>query len=174
MSDISVEGYVNRITNAPDVATVDAAFDEIGKLSASDRKRVIDAVEKKAVQEITRGMSGPEMAQIRMVIELMEELKDTPQGKLMKAQFEQADGLDEGLAIAQVFLNLHREKGEGADPVVKAYVEEAAKLTDEEFHSTFGLLKIAVSTMDRAQAENKPAPPANPFRKNAGSKGFGL
>lgn len=161
------DSYVNRIAQARTVVDVDAVFDEIAALPAAESKAVTDAVEAFAVKDFSDGFKAAERAQLRMVLDVLEEVKDTPQGKMILAQLEaQEDMAEEGRSLGQVMLRLHQAKGDEAHKVVRTYAEEASKLSDEEYGTTYGLLKIVVKVEDRLAAEDKPSPTRpNPFRK---------
>ncbi len=172
MTDTPSNLFLNRLGSAKDVATVDTLFDEIDTLAPADKKKVLDDVEAYTVDDFQKGLKPAELSQLQMVIEILDQAKDTPQGKLILSQLEAQGFGEEGRVLAQVILRLHQAKGDDAHTVVKTYVSEAAKLTDEEFGTTFGLLKLMVNVDEKLKAESKPAVRGNPFRKKDGPGGL--
>lgn len=172
MSQFDPNEYVTLLMGAGTLEEVDAAFDKIAELPEADAKQAVDAIEASFSEHFMRGLRAGELAQMKMVLELIEQAKDTPQGKLIRAQLDSQGGelLEEGRAISQIVLRVHEAKGDTASAFTKAYVAEAAKLSDEEYGTGYGILKVMVGVADKMLAESKPAP-ANPFRKPSAPKG---
>lgn len=166
MTDTQPNIFLSRLNDCKDAGAVDKLFTEINALPKDQRGPVLDAIEAFAVRETIAGHERPqELAQVRMIIEVLEGAKGTPQGKIILAQLEAQGFGEESLAISQIMLNLHQAKGDDAHKGVKIYVEEAAKLSDEEYGTTFGQLKLMMAAGDRIAALDKPAPArGNPFR----------
>ena len=170
MSEFNPDDYVSELDGAKTPEAVDAVFAKMALLPEADRKAALDAVEQYAVADWNKGLPKTgEMAQLKMVIEILEEAKDTPQGKMILASLEGQVDAVEGPALAQIILNIHRERGENAAPFIKTYAAEAAKLSDEDFGTTFGLLKLMVNVADKMTEETRPSPRSNPFRKPGGA-----
>ena len=167
MTEFNAARFTARLQNAETPAEVNKMFEEITSLSAPEQKAAIDAVEKEVVSSFTEEFSGPELSQLRLVFNALDQAKDTPQGAFVLSQVEAMLGEDVGggQAISQTFLNIHNLKGEEAHPFVKAYVAEASGLSDEEYNSSVGQMRLMLSAIDKVKAESKPKPPANPFRK---------
>lgn len=172
MSEFEPKDYALRVKGVKTIADADTLFADIGKLPATDREQALDAVEAYVVDDFTLNMGPAQKAQLKMALDLLDQLKGTPQGDMLRAQMESPDLAEEGQANAQVMLHLHNTRGDKAHPVVKAFVAEAAKLSDEELASTTGLLKVVVAVSDAVEAENKPVARPNPFRKSGGAKPF--
>lgn len=170
MTEFNAARFTARLQNAETPAEVNKMFEEITSLSAPEQKAAIDAVEKEVVSSFTEEFSGPELSQLRLVFNALDRAKGTPQGDFVLAQVEamldvEVEDAEGGQAISQIFLNIHNLKGEDSAPFVKAYVDEASKLSDAEYNSSVGHMRLMLSAIDRVKAENKPKPPANPFRK---------
>lgn len=167
MTEFNAARFTARLQNAASPAEVNKMFEEITSLPAAEQKAAIDAVEKEVVASFTEEFSGPEISQLRLVFNALDQAKDTPQGAFVMSQVEAmiGDDVEGGLAISQAFLNIHNLKGEDSAPFVKNYVEAASQLSDDEYNSSIGQMRLMLSVVDKAKSESKPKPPANPFRK---------
>lgn len=165
MPDFDAKKYVALVDASKTVDSVDAAFAEIEKLGPAEKMAAVDAVEKAFVDYTRNGAPPPaEMAETRMLLALMDKGRDTLQGQFLIASLEKTMGpVEEGLALSQVFLNIHKIKGEAADPTVRFWVAEAAKLSDDDYASSLGQMKILVNVTDKVLDMQKPAR-KNPFR----------
>ncbi len=161
--EFNANTYASQIRKARTPETVEAIFADIAQQPANHQTLAINAIETQVVSEWKRGMAtGAELAQMKAVIDLLDATKNTPQGRLLLASLEREVGsVAEGQAQSLVFLKISQSKGDAADPMVKAVVAEAAKLSDEDYNSPLGVLKLMVNVA----AAQAPAAPANPFRQ---------
>jgi hypothetical protein len=170
MSKFNADDYVNLVNHSASPADVDAAFDKVQKLPEGHRKTVVDAVETLFVNYWQQMAGSPvEIAQAKGIVAMMEKAMALPQGALIVAAMEaESPAKREGQLMSQIALNIHKIKGEAAHPIVKTYVAEAAKLSDEEYNSSMGHVRLLVTLCEKMGeiVEKKPAPP-NPFRRNA-------
>lgn len=167
MTEFNAERFVARLQRVESPAEVNKMFEEITSLPATEQKVAIDAVENAVVASFTEEFSGPEVSQLRLVFNALDQAKGTPQGAFVMSQVEAmiGDEVEGGLAISQAMLNIHNLKGENSSQFVKTYVEEAAKLSDEEYNSSVGQMRLMLSVVEKAKSENKPKLSSNPFRK---------
>ena len=168
MSEFNADDFVRLVDHSASPADVDAAFDKIQKLPEENGKTVLDTVETLFVKHWQAMAPSPaELAQMKGLLAMMDKAIDTPQGGLIVAAMEaESPAKREGQTMSQIALNIHKIKGEAAHPIVKAYVDEAAKLSDEDYNSAMGQTRLLVRLGERMAevVEKKPVPP-NPLRR---------
>jgi hypothetical protein len=173
MSDFDAKDFVELVNDSKTPEEVDAVFEVIKSLPSAQQKQALDEVEKAFVAYWRENLPPrDEIQEVKAMMAEIDRTKDTPQGQFMKAQLDRGpddESLIKNLSMSQIFLNLHNLKGEAADPVVKIYVEAASKLSDDDYGTFFGQLKLLVNVWDKlseAEAANAPAVvKKNPFRK---------
>ena len=163
---IEADAFVCRLRAAKTPQRVDELFAEVKAKGPDLRGRLIDAAQSYIVDEwetaapTTR--TGLEIA--RKSYASMIAIKDTPAGQFMIANLLlQAGPIEEAHALAGIMRHVHDAKGDAANSVVKAFVAEAAKLSDAEYNYPLGHLKLMIATQDRQLGGSGPVP--NPFRK---------
>src|SRR5882672_4950680 len=103
MSQFEPNDYVTEIDGATTPEAVDAVFAKIAVLPAEDRKAALNALEAYAVADWNSAVpKHGEMAQLKMAIEILEQTKDTPQGKMLLASLEGEVSATEGQALSQI------------------------------------------------------------------------
>ncbi len=174
MSDFDAKDYAELVNDSKTPEDVDAAFEVIKALPAAEQKAALDEVEKTFVAYWRDNLPPrDEIEEIKSVMAVIDQARNTPQGQFLKAQLDSGPGgemsLSENLAMSQVFLNIHNLKGEAADPVVKVYVDAASKLSDDDYGTFFGQMKLLVNVVDKLSETEAAKAPAvvkkNPFRK---------
>jgi hypothetical protein len=166
MTDFDATGFVRGIQTVRSAAEVDAAFGAITALKGAAKKQAIDAVELICVNEwqLSAGVGIPQM---KGVFAQLEATKGTARGAFMLAQLDSMmGGPEEGKVMAAAFTNIHKIKGEKSAPLVRAYVQEIAKMPAEEFNTTLGQLKL-VMNVDAACKEGVPHKGPRPPRRRS-------
>lgn len=173
MSAFDADDLARRIEAARDSAEVETLFDQLSVLPASDRLAVVNRVELNIVTDWQRTAPKPhELAQLRMVLDAIDQLKGTPTGDMLRADMESGMTIAaEGQAMSAMFRKILDFKGDAAHSLVKAYVEEERKQPLEDVGTAFGQAKLMVTVEERVQRERaaqKQPSPNNPRRPNRG------
>lgn len=173
MSAFDADDLARRIEAARDSAEVETLFDQLSVLPASERLAVVNRVELNIVTDWQRTAPKPhELAQLRMVLDAIDQLKGTPTGDMLRADMESGMTIAaEGQAMSAMFRKILDFKGDAAHSLVKAYVEEERKQSLEDVGTAFGQAKLMVTVEERVQreraAQQQPSP-NNPRRPNRG------
>ena len=169
MTDFDAKGFVRRIQAATQVSDVDAAFEEIAALKPLDRKAAINAVELICIEN-WQVLASAGIDQLKGAVDAIEANKGTPRGDFMKAQLEaMMGGPEDGKVMTAAFTNIHKIKGEKSAALVRAYVQEIAKMPAEEFDTTLGQLKLVMS-VDAVCKAGVPHKGPRPPRRRTGPK----
>ncbi|MCC7036204.1 MAG: hypothetical protein IT560_02740 [Alphaproteobacteria bacterium] len=173
MSASDADDLARRIEAARDSAEVETLFDQLSVLSPAEQMSVVNRVELNIVTDWQRTAPKPhELAQLRMVLDAIEQMKGTPTGDMLRADMESGMTIaEEGQAMSAMFRKILDIKGDAAHSLVKAYVEEERKQPLEDVGTAFGQAKLMVTVEERVQREraaNMPAPNNNPRRPNRG------
>lgn len=144
-------------------AAVKQFFADIkANLQPARYKEVVDAIEEGLSDEV-RTMPPNAKSYLKMAIGMIEEAKQDQNGTYAFA----IQALTESNAVVplcEAFNQIAQVKGDDAGPVVKAFAEEAAKLTDAQYNDMLEQIKLFVRVSDKVSAP-PPARGANPFRK---------
>lgn len=174
MPDFNAAEFGRRIDAAKTVASVTEIFNDVAALAPAQQREAVNAMETVLVNDwLKSAPRGADLAQIRMVLDIVEEMKGTPEGDAMLAEFERHMPNDEVGRVSSLSINgVAKYKGDEAHPLVKLFVEEEAKQLASEADTPFGIAKLMVAVQERYVAEQpqtKPATRPNPFRKPGGN-----
>ena len=148
---LDIDGFLPSLGDL-DPAGIDKAFREIFALNGADRARVGRYLEAEFLapsQELEKmiGQQGT-AATKKYLAEAFTESETPP---------------EEGQKTVQMLHNIGELRGAAATPMLKAFNEAAAMLTDEEYNSADVMLKPGFAMIDAIAAANfKP----NPLRRN--------
>ncbi len=173
MSAFDADELARRIEAARDSTEVEALFGQLSVLPQNDQLSVINRVELNIVTDWQRTAPKPhELAQLRMVIDAIDQMKGTPAGDMLRADMESGMKIAaEGQAMAAMFRKILDFKGDAAHSLVKAYVEEERNQSLDDVGTAFGQAKLMVTVEERVQREraaNMPPPTNNPRRPYRG------
>lgn len=173
MSAFDADDLARRIEAARDSAEVETLFDQLSVLSESEQLSVVNRVELNIVTDWQRTAPKPhELAQLRMVLDAIDQMKGTPTGDMLRADMEQGMTIAaEGQAMAAMFRKILDFKGDAAHSLVRAYVEEERNQSLDDVGTAFGQAKLMVTVEERMQRERAaqlPPPNNNSRRPNRG------
>lgn len=173
MPAFDADDLARRIEAARDFAEVEALFDQLSVLSPGEQLSVVNRVELNIVTDWQRTAPKPhELAQLRMVLDAIDQLKGTPTGEMLRADMENGMTIaQEGQAMSAMFRKILDFKGDAAHALVKAYVEEERNQSLEDVGTAFGQAKLMVTVEERMQRERAAQllpPNTNPRRPNRG------
>lgn len=170
----NADDFAQRANDAKTVSEVTAIFNEVAALSAPEKTLAIDAIETRIVQDWRRGAPpADQLAQLRMVVDMVEEMKGTPQGDMLREQMNDAMRVGEqGEASATTMRNIVAHKGDQAHTLVKTYLAELDKLPADEVNTGFGIAKLMVTVEEKLQAAAPAQKPSNPFRNKPNNFDF--
>ncbi len=173
MSAFDADDLARRIEAARDSAEVETLFDQLSVLSENEQLSVVNRVELNIVTDWQRTAPKPhELAQLRMVLDAIDQMKGTPAGDMLRADMESGMTIAaEGQAMSAMFRKILDFKGDTAHRLVKAYVEEERNQSLEDVGTAFGQAKLMVTVeerMLRERAAQLPSPNTNPRRPNRG------
>jgi len=176
----NVDKYVARIEAVQTPADVDAVFNDIAAQKTVTRNAALNAIETLTLSELQSNITPADLFEMRASLEARSLVKNSIIGDFLslvglddEMREDEKEGLDAMKLSAQIMLNLHQHKGEKASPVVKAFAAAAAKLSDAEYNTVEGQMKVLIETVaspayaaPAAAAPQTAAPKAgNPFRK---------
>ncbi len=179
MTDVNAKTIMAKIYDAETPAAVDAAFAPLAEMKPAARRKAIDAVEAEFLADFRAEFPAADLPQIKLALNARNVIEDSPLAELggLLGDFMAAVGLVEEepqedrrvaedlMTASQVFFNIHKLKGNKADPLVKTFVTEAAKLSDTEYASAGGQTKLLIKLLEsEAVAAPAPVKPRNPFR----------
>lgn len=172
----NADDFAQRVNDAKTVSAVTDIFNDVARLSVSDQKLAMDAMENMIVSDWRRGAPpAAQLAQLRMVVDMVDELKGTPEGDMLRRQMEGAMNLGEqGEASSLAMRKISEFKGEATHALLKTYIAEQDKLPADEVNTGFGIAKLMVTVEEKLQAEasaSKPKP-SNPFRNKPNNFDF--
>src|SRR5438876_191155 len=123
---MSTEKIVDAIYNSSNIETVEqvnTAFKKLHALGAYKERCVVDALEKKTIDDL-RENCGNSAARKEIMDEMAKGSSEDERMALAMAQ-----------ALAQLFLHISQIKGQEADSFVKAYVHDMSLIPDEKYNS---------------------------------------
>lgn len=172
MSAFDADNLARRIEAARNSAEVEALFDQLSALPERDQLAVVNRVELDIVTDWQCTAPKPhELAQLRMVLDAIDQMKGTPTGDMLRADMESGMTIaEEGQAMSAMFRKILDFKGDAAHSLVKVYVEEERKQSLEDVGTAFGQAKLMVTVEERLQRERaaQPPPSNNPRRPHRG------
>ncbi len=179
MSDFNADDFARRIDNAKTVSAITAIFNDVAQLPAAEQKLAVDAIEAITVSDWQKSAPrGGELAQLRMVLDMVDDMQGTPEGDAMREQMEAAMPAAEiAKGSSLILTSIFNYKGEASHALVKTYLAEEAKVPAAEANTAFGMAKLMVTVQEKlveSELQAKPAVRPNPFRKPTAPGNFDL
>lgn len=181
MPAFNLDDFMARLETSRAPADIDAVFNGLSALKPQTRTRAINAIERSLVADLRQAFNEISLPELRADLEIARLQQNSPLGGILgligdllgEPPIPAETGVANDLKIgAQMVLNVNTLKGDKADPLVKQFAAEAAKLTDKEYNSDYGQMTLMLRMAEKVQAEAKaaaaapaPKPAANPFRK---------
>lgn len=164
----SAASWVNAFFNEMENCTTAA---QVAQLFTDMRQNLKDPLHDEVMAGIEEGLSKdiatlpPDVkSYLRMAMEIFEEAKNDKSGRgAIAAQLLAANNAL--LPMSEAFNQVAQARGDKLGNTAKIFVEEAAKLTDEQYNDTLEQVRLMLRVSDRASAPPKPPKPGNPFRK---------
>ncbi|HYD17882.1 MAG TPA: hypothetical protein VEF76_05345 [Patescibacteria group bacterium] len=165
--------YVRRVGAATEPAKIDTLFNEIAALPAAQSRAALIAIERAVVRDWQSTAPSPEeVEELRQVVDIVEDLKGTDKGDMIRARMDNVmDGFETHTRVlSRIFANVATLRGDEAHPLVKIYVAEEARLPADEVVTGFGQTKLMVLVEQQLQelAGRRTDSPA-PVRKKGGA-----
>ena len=125
----NVDYIAMRIQFSKSAEEVDAEFEKLKPLDASIRLRIVDKVEERIIND----------AEAMVAIENLAE-----DGLGSRDPEDFAERINFAEVTSQIFFHISQIKGEAAQPFTRIFVQEAAKLSDQDYNSVSKLFNAAV------------------------------
>ena len=153
-AEMSAEEIMNVIDEVQTVTQVDPIFEALKSLDADKYKQVIDFIEN-YITEIDKD----QIAETRQELSALK----ADDYNLKHGSPEERVGTQ---AAAQIYFNISQIKGDEAHPLIKAIVQEIAKLSDQGYNSPYKLNSAFLKAYDTTYAPKV----SNPFKAAAAPK----
>lgn len=158
-TDQSVQDVFRAIQNPSSAAELAAWLATASKFNADKRTYIADKIEKVILPEVKAKLSPDAIKVSREVAAVIEERRQKAPLELIGSAL--LDGLDGITRISEILKFVSKNKGTTADAFVKAYAEEAGKLSDEENTRPENLIKLLCNAAEKSQGLTLSAPKAN-------------
>lgn len=166
MAAFNADDYTRRLGTIGNPAGIDKLFNEIAKLPEDNARAALISIERAIVHDWqSSAPTAEELAQLREVVDVVDDLKGTEEGKAIRDKMNSVMGghSEATRTLSRIFANVAEQRGDNAHPLVKLYVEEEARIPLDEIDSGFGQAKLMVAVEERVQSlvarpVNKPAP----------------
>jgi len=182
MPAFDMDKFMAKIDAAQAPEDIDAAFAGLSALKPQTRTRAINTIERGIVSEMRHIFNEISVPELRAEIEIVKLTSSGPLRDILgvidslfgeeQPEPEENNSTQDLKLAAQTVLNISNIKGDKADPLLKAFVAEAAKMTDREYNSDHGQMTLVLRMAEKVQAEAQaaakaaaPKPAGNPFRK---------
>lgn len=164
------DDYTRRLGTIGTPEGIDKLFNEIAKLPEDNARAALISIERAIVYDWqSSAPTSDELAQLREVVDVVDDLKGTEEGKMIRERMDTAMGGHENATrtLSRIFTNVAEQRGDNAHPLVKLYVQEEARIPLDEIHSGFGQAKLMVAVEERMQ-NLRPAVKQSPAPKKGG------
>lgn len=152
----TIQSIFNRIADGRNTEEAMEGLEAASILIPEARTFIADKLEKTMLAELLEG--APEaVKRLKKNVAALEEARKNNPAELSSLQ----NVLAESLCANELFKFVSENKGAAAGPLVKAYVEEAGKLSNEEYALPENILKAFCTAIEKVKASK-----ANPFRPN--------
>lgn len=172
MPAFNADDYTRRLGTIGTPEGIDRLFNDIAKLPADNARAALIAIERTIVHEWqSSAPTAEELAQLREVVDVVDDLKGTEEGKMIRDRMDSVMGGHEDATrtLSRIFANVAEQRADNAHPLVKLYVQEEARIPLDEIHSGFGQAKLMVAVEERMQNLRPPVKPAPAPKKGGGS-----
>lgn len=166
-NDEQVQDIISAIVNAHEPEDAAQALQAASGLAPAAQVYVADKLEESLVSVIVNDMLSEPQEARQMAAYMAAARKGNNPELLARIEGEVGTTF---VALSDTLAFIAQNKGEAASPFVKAYVEEAAKLTDEQYNLPECQITALCAAADKVNGVKPAAPKANPFRP----KGPGL
>ncbi len=143
--------WVSQFSKCATPEKVDAVFMKLNDMDEGGRREAVDIVEKMFVAQF--GVLAPTLTQgVAMSKELVETLQDKALMKIFNEKMTpRLDIVNIRIGLfqcqAQTAWNILQIKEDEAAPVVQAIVRRTSSLSDEEYNSIGGVLRVVFGTL---------------------------
>lgn len=166
------DDYTRRLGTIGTPEGIDKLFNEIAKLPEDNARAALISIERAIVYDWqSSAPTADELAQLREVVDVVDDLKGTEEGKMIRERMDIAMGghQDATRTLSRIFTNVAEQRGDNAHPLVKLYVQEEARIPLDEIHSGFGQAKLMVAVEERMQNLRPAVKPNSAPKKGSGS-----
>lgn len=166
------DDYTRRLGTIGTPEGIDKLFNEIAKLPEDNARAALISIERAIVYDWqSSAPTADELAQLREVVDVVDDLKGTEEGKMIRERMDTAMGGHEDATrtLSRIFTNVAEQCGDNAHPLVKLYVQEEARIPLDEIHSGFGQAKLMVAVEERMQNLRPAVKPNSAPKKGSGS-----
>jgi hypothetical protein len=155
-TDQSVQDAFRAIRNPSSEAEFAAWMATASKFKPDQRAYLADKIEKVILPEVKAKLSPDAIKVSREVAAVIEERRQKAPSEMIGSKL--LDALDGVARISEIVKFVSKNKGAASDAFVKAYAEEAGKLSDEQSARPENLIKLICNAAEKSQGLKLPTP----------------